>query len=467
MSRQEHSKFDWARIADEQSCRALKTILQMVKAGGGRAVLVGGCVRDLLLGGQPKDLDVEVYGIQPAQLVAMLQTRFRVDLVGESFGVLKLHGLPIDVAIPRRESKSGLGHKAFEVQSDPAMSLRDAAARRDFTINSMALDLETGELIDPWGGENDLRQRILRHTSPAFSEDPLRVLRAMQFAARFDFDVAPETVALCRRIHPEGLPRERVFDEWKKLILKGAKPSRGLGFLRDCGWVRHYPELAALIGCEQEPDWHPEGDVWVHTLHCMDGFAAERNGDDIEDLIVGFAVLCHDLGKPATTVFEDGRIRSPGHDIAGEAPTRSFLERLTNQAEIVEQVVPLVLYHMRPAELFDAGAGDNAVRRLAARVGRIDRLVRVARADQRGRPPRRFTGFPAGDWLLDRARAHQIESMAPKPIVMGRHLIELGLEPGKHFRELLDKAYQAQLDAHFTELEGGLAFIREHLRRPS
>jgi tRNA nucleotidyltransferase (CCA-adding enzyme) len=340
----------------------------------------------------------------------------------------------------------------------------EALARRDFTVNSIALEPETGRLIDPYSGVRDLQARTLRHTSAQFSEDPLRVLRAMQFAARFDFEVAPETVALCRTIEPEGLARERIFEEWRKLMLRGVRSSRGLQFLRASGWVRYFPELEALIGCEQEPEWHPEGDVWTHTLHCMDAFGRERTGDPVEDLIVGFGVLCHDLGKPATTRFDNGRLRSHGHEAAGEAPTRSFLARLTNEADLVEAVVPLVVHHLRPVELYEANAGDSAVRRLAHRVQRIDRLVRVARADQAGRPPRPFDGFPAGDWLLERAREHKIESSAPQPLVMGRHLIELGLSPGVQFGELLETCYQAQLDGKFATREEGLQFVRRLLK---
>jgi tRNA nucleotidyltransferase (CCA-adding enzyme) len=264
-------------------------------------------------------------------------------------------------------------------------------------------------------------------------------------------------------MNPEGLARERVYDEWKKMIGKGLRPSRGLTFLRDCGWVRYYPELAALIGCEQDALWHPEGDVWVHTLHCLDAFARERVGDPWEDLVVGLGVLCHDLGKPATTAWIDGRLRAYGHEAAGEAPTRAFLERLTNETDLIEAVVPLVLEHMRPVELYEAAAGDNAVRRLAARVKRIDRLVRVVCADQRGRPPLNVENFPAGDWLLERAQAQHIADQSPQPIVLGRHLIEMGLTPGPHFSGLLDACYEAQLDGRITNVEEGKARVQEML----
>jgi tRNA nucleotidyltransferase (CCA-adding enzyme) len=443
--------------------RALERLCRVIAAAGGRALAVGGCVRDAALGVAAKDFDLEVYGIEPLQLEELLARHFAIDRVGKSFGVLKIKGLPIDVALPRRESKAGLGHRAFEVLSDPRMSTEEAQSRRDFTINAVYLDPITDEVIDHYGGLRDLAARVLRHTSEKFSEDPLRVLRGMQFAARFDLTAAEETIALCRTIQPEGLAAERLWEEWKKLVLSGARPSRGLGFLRDSGWVRYFPELEALIGCAQDPRWHPEGDVWTHTLRCMDAFAAERSGDPWEDLVVGFAVLCHDLGKPATTETEGGRVRSLGHEAAGESPTRSFLERLTNQRELAEQVVPLVVEHLQPALLFKAEAGDAAIRRLARRVGRIDRLVRVARADHLGRDPAGAGGpvFPAGDWLLARAAALDVTDAAPRPIVQGRHLIELGLSPGPHFKALLDACFEAQLAGRIGTVDEGKALARE------
>ena len=414
-------------IPDHALRDALDTIAESVHAAGGRALVVGGAVRDALLPviredlhGRKRrrsvdDLDIEVFGLAPDVLQALLAERFRLDLVGRDFGVLKIRHLPIDVAIPRRESKRGLGHKGFEIHSDPALSLAEAASRRDFTVNAMSWDPRTREILDPVGGRRDLERGLLRHVSEKFVEDPLRVLRAMQFAARFRLEIAPETVELCRTIEPEGLPPERLWGEWKKLILQGEEPSRGLAFLRDCGWVRHAPELEALIGCPQDPQWHPEGDVWTHTLHVLDAFAAERLGDDWEDLVVGFGCLCHDLGKPATTTHDpDGRIRSKNHEALGEQPTRTFLARLTEQQKLIEEVVPLVREHLRPIQLYQDGAGAAAVRRLASRCGRIDRLVRVARADHRGRPPLPWDGFPAGDWLLDRAVELDVRDDAPQ-----------------------------------------------------
>jgi tRNA nucleotidyltransferase (CCA-adding enzyme) len=449
------------RIEDSAMSSALDVLCSLVRAAGGSAKLVGGCVRDAVLGLPASDLDIEIYGIEAAALVELLSSQFGVDLVGESFGVIRLRDLPIDVSLPRRESKRGLGHRGFKIDSDPQMDPREAASRRDFTINAIALDPESGLIFDPFDGVADLKNRILRHTTEKFSEDPLRVLRGMQFAARFELQLAPETIELCRQIEPEGLAPERILGEWKKLILKGIRPSLGLSFLRDCGWIRHFPELEALIGCEQNPRWHPEGDVWTHTLHCMDVFASERIGIDHEDLIVGFGVLCHDLGKPATTTREeDGRITAKNHDLMGVELTRQFLGRLTGEEKLIAEVVPLVACHLAPIRLFGSNVSDTAIRRLAHKVGRIDRLVRVSSADLRGRPPLVVERFEAGDWLLKRARELSVDAQPPTPLLMGRHLIELGLEPGPHFGRVLEACFARQIEGEFDTLEAGLECAR-------
>ena len=453
-------------FASSETEAAVARVVGIAREAGGRALLVGGTVRDTLLGLPAREIDVEVFGIPPHRLLEILGAHFTLDLVGKAFGVVKLRDHPIDVSIPRRESKRGLGHKGFEIRSDPDLTPEEAALRRDFTINAVAFDPLTGERIDPLGGARDLEARILRHAGPQFAEDPLRVLRAMQLAARFDLAVAKETVALCSTLDLEELPRERIFEEWKKLLLLGKRPSLGLAFLREAAWIRFFPELAALIGCPQDPEWHPEGDVWIHTLHCMDAFAGERIGDALEDLVVGFGVLCHDLGKPSTTVSEGGRIRSPGHEPGGLEPTRRFLARLTDRRDLFEAVLPLVRHHLRPDELYRTEAGDAAVRRLARSAGRIDRLVRVARADRMGRPPLPFDGFPAGTWLLERAEALAVKDAVPRPLVMGRHLIALGLEPGPRFREILDRCYEAQLDGTFDDPDGGVRYVRNLLGLP-
>ncbi len=443
-----------------------RKIIYLTAEAGGRAFLVGGCVRDALLGVPVVDADIEVFGLPADRLKNVIAKEFSLDWVGKAFGVFKIRGFPVDVSLPRRESKSGAGHRGFAIEEVPDLSMREAASRRDFTINAISWDLLQCEIIDPFNGRADLEKGKLKHVGEKFSEDPLRVMRAMQLAARYELRVSTETIELCRQIGMEGLSAERVFEEWKKLILKGKKPSTGLKFLKECGWLAYFPELEALDGCPQDPLWHPEGDVWTHTLHCLDAFARERTGDEWEDLVVGLAVLCHDLGKPATTVSgDDGRIRSPGHDVEGEGVAIRFLSRLTRQKDLIEEVAPLVRAHMRPMELFKARAGDSAVRRLARSVKRIDRLARVARADMLGRPPLPEPDTASLDWLLARSQVLAVKENVPKPIVMGRHLIELGLSPGPRFKALLNACYEAQLDGVFAGIEEGKAHLSKLLEK--
>ena len=282
-------------VLEPRLLAAVREIAACVKEAGGRALMVGGSVRDLLLGEKNvKDVDLEVFGLPPDRLQALIGAKFAFDACGLSFGVLKIKHVDIDVSLPRRESKRGEGHKGFLIDSDPYLSIPEAASRRDFTINAMYYDPLAEAFEDPYGGVQDLANRVLRHVSPKFVEDPLRVLRGMQFIARFDLQPAPETVAICQTIEIEGLPPERLFEEWAKLLTKGVQIGKGLAFLRATGWVRYFPELARLIGCKQDPKWHPEGDVWNHTCLCLDAFARRR----VEAQAAGLPCIIADTISP-------------------------------------------------------------------------------------------------------------------------------------------------------------------------
>jgi tRNA nucleotidyltransferase (CCA-adding enzyme) len=447
----------------------VRRVVELLRDAGGRPLLVGGCVRDALMKVPVLDVDVEVYGLGTRQVEAALRKEFGIITVGAAFGVTKLKDFPVDVSVPRRENRTGAKHTDFDVQADPTMTPKDAAERRDFTLNAIMWDPFTGEVLDPWGGVADLLNlKRLRHVSDKFAEDPLRVLRAMQFAARFEFSVAPETIALCATLSQADLPPERLMEEWTKLMLRGRKPSVGLAFLKDCGWTKFYPELHAMIGVPQDPEWHPEGDVWIHTLHCMDAYARERVGDRDEDLIVGLAVLLHDIGKATTTKKEakDDRWHAYGHEEESFNLAPRFLAQITNEKKLIEAVFPLVRWHGQPFELFRAKAGDAAVRRLAQKVIRIDRLIRVDIADRKGRPPL-WPGeaSPQGLWLAERAQALQLADSAPKRIVLGRHLIAMGHKPAGWFSQVLDEAFEAQLDGVFGDEAGGLAWLTERMAK--
>jgi tRNA nucleotidyltransferase (CCA-adding enzyme) len=446
------------------------SLAETVKSFGGRAMLVGGCVRDALMGREVKDWDLEVYGVEPLRLRAILD-EFAVEIgedlnvVGEAFTVYKIGG-DLDVALPRRERKVDRGHKGFVVEGDPDMSFEEACSRRDFTVNAILKDPLTGEVVDPFNGREDIDKKILRHVSnDSFAEDSLRVLRAAQFAARLEFDIAGETVELCKSIDVTDLPKERVWGELEKLLLQANQPSIGLKWLYDLGVVDQlFPELASLVGVPQESEWHPEGDVDVHTMMVTD--EARKLIDDLDyprQVAVMLGAVCHDLGKPPTTEFIDGRTRSLGHDEAGVEPTITFLDRLgihtLHGFDVREQIIQLVRYHLKPGMYYKSKTpvGDGAFRRLARKV-EPDLLYRVAKADSLGRYPdwdrsKMVFGSEAQEWFIERVRELQVEKKAPEPILMGRHLIELGLTPGREFKRILDAVYERQLDGEITELD--------------
>lgn len=439
-------------------------IAEEISSKGGSSWYAGGYVRDLLLGREPVDLDIEVHGLPLADLEEILRARGRVSAVGRSFGILKLHTDEgdIDFSLPRRENRQGRGHRGFMVDLDPDISFEEACARRDFTVNAMLQNLLTGEVLDFFGGRRDLEARVLRHVGPAFEEDPLRAYRLMQQTARFEMAAAPETLELCRRMDLSELAPERVFTEWSRLLLEAEHPSLGLETARKAGVLVFHPELAALIGCLQDPTWHPEGDVWTHTLLVLDEAAKLRRGDRAEDLILMFGALCHDFGKPLTTFEKDGRIVSPGHCEEGVDPARRFMERMTRDADLIDGVVQVVRYHLRPAELYRVRdeVGKGAIRRLALQV-KIADLVRWARADHfgRGTSDARERDFPAGDWLLERAAELEVVDAAPRPVLLGRHLLDRGWKPGPDMGERLRQAYEAQLDGEFDDLDGALRWL--------
>ncbi len=458
----------------------LRAMLEAVRRIG-RPRLVGGGVRDWLLGIEPKDFDLEVAGADFESLHRALQPFGSTDVVGRSFGVIKIRsrasGAEYDFSLPRRESKTGAGHRGFAVAPDPDLSDTEAAARRDFTINAIALDPFTGALIDPHDGRRDLARRVLRHTSAAFTEDPLRVLRAVQLAARFDFSLAPETAALCRTIADTfaELPVERVWHEWAKWAEKALKPSRGLAVLEETGWLRHFPEIAALRGTPQEPEWHPEGDVFTHTQHCLDALVALEAwpaGAAPRRRMLMFAVLAHDFGKPATTVRAEKRgvLRwtSPAHEAIGGPIATAFLRRIGAPLDLDAPVAALVVNHL--AHHHGGGEfSETSVRRLARRLApaTIDDLALVMRADANGRPPLVSPEIHARiDELCTAARALALADAAPKPILLGRHLIALGPKPGREFQPIIDAAFEAQLDGAFADETSGLVWLRRCLGLP-
>lgn len=428
-----------------------------VREAGGRALCVGGFVRDRLLDHPTSDLDLEVFGIAEDRLRPLLATLGRVEPVGQAFPVYKLGH--IDVALPRRESKSGRGHKGFIVEGDHSMSFDEAARRRDFTINAIGWDPLTGEYLDPFKGRVDLDSGRLRVVDAGtFGDDSLRVLRALQFAARFELTIDPATADICRRIPLDDLPAERIWGEIEKLLLKALRPSIGFALARELGVIEQIlPEMVSLYECPQDAEWHPEGDVWTHTLMVIDE-ARKRNGDlDRARLAtIMLSAVCHDLGKPLTTAMIDGRVRSPGHEAAGVPLATAILDRLNvhtlDNFDVRAQVLGITAEHLRPSAFYKQKdtVTDGAFRRLAQKVD-LELLARFDRADCHGR--KGVFDCSAMDWFIERARSLGVEHKPPAPILLGRHLIELGVAPGPRMGEILRAVYELQLDGLVTTLE--------------
>lgn len=425
----------------------LLEIARAVRSAGGRALVVGGYVRDRLLDLESKDIDVEVLGLSRESLDEILARFGRVIPMGRSFAVARVAGLDVDFAYS--EDPEGIG-----------LDYARAARRRDLTINSMALDPLTQELLDPYGGRQDLERGRLRATDATrFGDDPLRALRVAQFVARFEFSPDAELRRLCAAQDLADVAGERMLDELRKLLMRSARPSLGFAFMRESDQLRFFPELAALIDTPQEPEWHPEGDVWIHTLMSLDRAAELRIDRDDEDLALMFGVLCHDLGKPETTLVERGRIRSLGHDRAGVAPTTQLLGRIRSSKRLVTRVCALVEHHLAPALFIKNKAGPRGYRRLARKLEEADvsleLLERVARADHLGRTTDEALArcFPAGDTFLDRARALRVDERGPTDVVQGRHLIARGMTSGKEFGEILRRCRELQDESGETDPE--------------
>lgn len=449
--------------------------LDAIRKAGGDPFIVGGTAREQFMP-EPRnktDLDIEVFNIPAATLEEILRFACnKVDYVGKHFGVYKVEfsdGNKADISLPRTEVKRGAGHLGFDVTPSPRLTPAQAAARRDFTMNAIMIpaigNMQQG-VADPFNGRKDIQDRVLRAVGPQFSEDPLRVLRAVQFAARFDMTMDDATVTQCIKLLPEysTLPKERIWAEWEKWARLGRKPSAGLRILSLTEWIMEYPELLDMQITMQDTVYHPEGNVWNHTLHAVDQavLAADRDNASDEDRVVGvFAALLHDVGKADTTVVQtDGRITSHGHDKAGIIVAGRFLDRIGAPAWVKQRVVNLVGEHMWGV---DGQYSQRAVRRLTHRLGQagntIRDLTRLVTADNSARPPL-GGGVPMRmlQAEMDAAQMGVVDG-GPKPILLGRHLIDMGWTPGPKMGTMLKKAFEAQLDGEFYDLGGATTWV--------
>lgn len=422
----------------------VQKLAERVSDCGGRVYFVGGCVRDWLLNRENKDIDIEVYGITPEKLKEICSEFGRVDDVGVSFGILKVHGYDLDIAMPRSERLIGEGHKAFEVNVDPFMTTKEAAMRRDFTMNALMKDVLTGEIIDHFGGQEDIKNKVIRHIDDkTFIEDPLRVFRAAGFAARMNFTISDETLDLCKQIDVSTLSKERVFEETNKAFLKADHPSVYFKELRRMNQLTDFfPELKNLIGVQQDPTHHPEGDVWNHTMIVIDN--AEKVRDEVSNPLGFFyASAFHDVGKAAAARYDEkkGRWTAIGHVEAGMPFVHNALKRLTNDRHLIYYVENMVSKHMDPHMMVE-NSSVKKTNRLLDSVKSPRDLIILAGCDAMSEHAIDHKLIESG-WWDDRIRKY--EEVKKLPEVTGDDLIALGYKPGPEFKKILNKCHDIHL----------------------
>ena len=447
-----------SHLEDQKMARE---VARLVAEKGGRTFYVGGFVRDALIHRENKDVDIEVHGISPKSLEDILDSLGQRMTIGESFGIFGLKGYSLDIAMPRKEEARGQGHKDFDIFVDPFIGTEAAARRRDFTFNALMQDVLTEEIVDHYGGVEDLHAGVLRHVNDqSFAEDPLRVLRAAQFAARFGFRVAEETVSLCQRMQLQHLPRERIEGELKKALLKAERPSIFFEVLREMDQLDHwFPEVKALIGVPQNPVYHSEGDVWTHTMMVLDE-AAKLRHRAANPYWFMLAALVHDFGKAICTEEHDGVLHAYLHEIKGLPLAETFLRRITSETKLIEYALNLAEYHMKPNTVAGARSAKKVTTRMFDRAVDPEGLICIALADDRGR----ITQAPATDheaFLYERLEVFR--ELMSRPYVMGRDLIEAGLQPGVAFTEILEHAHKLRLAGvpKDSALKQTLAYARQ------
>ena len=439
-------------------------IANKVKDIGGRAYFVGGYVRDSILGIQSKDYDIEVFGVEFSRLKELLIKLYgvdQVDSVGSFFGVLKVKnlGIDVDISIPRKEIKTATGHRGFDVETDPNLPIEESLSRRDFTINSMAMDILDREIIDFWGGVRDLKLGILEITnSVSFGEDPLRALRAMQFIARFELAPSGKVIDLCAEQDLSTISKERIYTEFHKLLLKGIKVGNGLRFLRSTNLWKFFPEIKDLATTLQSPVWHAEGNVFTHTCMVLDQAMKFRNGNLEHDAVLMFSALCHDMGKPGTTIEKDGRIVSYDHE-NNLAPIESFLTGMRSPQWLIDKVLVMTKYHLTPFQFLLSNTGFKPYRRLSRALDKANidpnHLIEVVLADQLGRIPSQSDISWAITFMANYEKAikNDVGEKTTVPIVNGDDImIALNIRPGPKVGELLKIALDLQ-DADYSKEE--------------
>lgn len=478
----------------DKELELVKIIANKVKEFGGETYYVGGMVRDYLMGKtieESKDIDMEIYGINKELLAEILVAIVPIDFVGKQFGIFKTKGADIDIALPRREIKALVQdgiiyipstsaeyiddikelypenpivinddiiytHKDFIIISDHTLDVQTATLRRDFTINSVLMNVLTGEIVDIYGGRKDIKLKLIRTVNKnAFIEDPLRVYRAVQFAARFGYAISQSTLCLCKTIDLIGLPKERVYSEFEKMLLKSEKPSLGLRYLRDLDILeKYFPELFLLTTCPQDPAHHPEGDAFEHTCLVLDECAKVKHLSN-NPISFMFGGLLHDVGKSVTTKTDDvtGKITSYSHDSEGVEIARTFMHRLTNEKELISDVCLFVEHHMKPILFYNDKdkIKDATFRKLANKVN-LKEIALMSRCDQLGRKDVEVVEVTeVVNWFEEKANSLNVFTETIQPIVTGKYLLEKGFKPGKELGAILKAAYDYQLETGSTD----------------
>lgn len=449
-----------------------RAVAEAVAREGGRTYYVGGLVRDQLLGRENKDIDIEVHGVTVQTLEAILDSLGERLELGASFGIMGLRHYELDIAMPRSETATGRGHKDFAVFVDPFLGEEKAARRRDFTMNALMQDVLSGEILDFFGGREDMARGLIRHVDDrSFVEDPLRALRAAQFAARFGFTVAEETVKLSAKMDLAALPGERIMGELEKALLKAEKPSIFFEQLRNMRQLSvWFPEAEALIGLGQNPAFHPEGDVWTHTMQVLDEAARLRPAAK-EPLWFMLAALCHDMGKAVTTEEAGGVLHAYGHEKKGLAVVKRFLSRLTREGKLTRYVQNMTELHMKPNMLVGAGAQVKSYMRMYDRSVCPEDLLLLAKADHLGRiAPGTDRSALLASYAETEGKLREMlalyEERMRQPYLQGRDLIAAGLEPGPPFTQALALARKLRLAGRPKEeqLKQALSLIRGQRR---
>ncbi len=456
-------------MLENKDMRMARRIARQVAEAGGRTFFVGGFVRDRLRGKENKDIDIEIHGILPQTLEQILSELGTVKEMGVSFGIFGLKGYDLDIAMPRKEEATGRGHRDFAVYVDPFLGTYKAAIRRDFTMNALMEDVLTGEVVDHFGGIADMEAGVLRHVNPAtFVEDPLRVLRAAQFAARFGFAVAEETVELAKTMDLTALARERILGELEKALLKAEKPSIFFVEMRKMEQMRDwFPEIEQL---------HAQG-LWHKTMQVLDAAVKVRD-KAAEPLSFMMLALTHTI--------EDAKARL------------RFLERVTNENKVIKYVENMAALYREPKRLFEEDADEKTTNAMFDKALAPAELLRFAVIEDGADIPGFLTGFAGQSteksteniackdllqeqnfqgsaeirlcvqqnvnleyFLLERLAI--FERVMAKPYVMGADLIRMGRKPNKSFSQILAYAHELRLAG--LDKEEALAQTLEYANR--